>query len=397
MIEVVNDNYTFKKVNDVYILSNVDFVLTLTYSLYRQKCDEENELIFTGSLLAGVNKNFENLSDGEYTLNISVVDVDTIIYFNTYIYLRKQFITLIKDLLCCDCGCDGLNNTLFISKDCKTAMEFQAEYGYILNYFYALKPLSNTTQQNNNPYLPLILEALFNNSKCDLNKELCKQYFNNALEGFNVNSNLNKYQLALIYLSLYFYEKSLINSNKSDELVYLNKLYDFNNISKCIKKLGIDIQELEGIINDIIGEINDNINNQLTPNHASNLYVNSDSSTVSIFFKKAFSFNYQDPNNNPIKYIKFYNTSELNGTYRLRNNESIVDYTEYDISALVEGDNPVQGNTGYSSITDPAINTNYPNRLLTILTPANNEILEYGVRNAVSETYVNASITINII
>ena len=58
-----------------------------------------------------------------------------------------------------------------------------------------------------------------------------------------------------MYLSLYYYERSTINVEDVSEDKYLNTLYNFNNVKKCIKKLGIVIEDLQPIIDNILDEI----------------------------------------------------------------------------------------------------------------------------------------------
>lgn len=392
MIEIVNITYTFKKVDDIYTLKNVSNDDTITYFLYKEKCDGIEELVLEGELIINAIKNFTDLKDGKYHIIVVNLNTDeyTNIYFNTYPFLRKQSISLIENLLCCDCGCNSLEDTLFVSKDCKTAVNFQTEYGYILSYFYSLKPLNETSQATTNTLLVIFLEALFNKYSCNINEELCKQYFNNCLEGLNINNDINKIQLTLIYLSLYLYEKSLINSNESIELTYLKSKYNYDKVIKCIKKLGINIEEIEELFTEITNTYEEGINcPTIEPNniiHLTQLQIWSDLNSIWIFNRLALLLNYEAIAGVPT-HIMFYNLTGKD-TILSVNGVTLVDNTPYLLSSL------------NNSIAYPNIISenplSYPNfiALLTSNT-GTNEILEYGIKTDLSPTY-NTSGRINI-
>lgn len=362
MISIINNNCSFKKVKNTYVLKNLTSGEFLNYTLLKINCNADDTEIDVNSLNFNESKIFTDLADGIYHGILTVDDIVTHVYFSTYSYLRNQFITLLSNILCCDCGCTGLDNTTFISKDCKNAIELKDIYKYIISYIYLLKPLETSPNLNTNPFLLGSIENLFYLNKCSINDEICKQYFNNCLEGLSTDIKLNQYQLALIYLSIYFYEKSLIDIEDSTELLYLNNIFKYNKISNCIKKLQINISIIEVQYNDFISNIT-------SPIHLSNIEQKVDFNSFYNISKFLFLFNYLDTTNltNPstISKIKFYNT-ETCITGVKYNGITVIDEQEYDLEALADIDTVIELHSAGSTY---------------------NEIIQYGIKNSISNIY----------
>lgn len=173
--------------------------------------------------------------DGLYKILIS--DKDTLneeILVASYKEFLGSLIDGIKYVLC-GCKCD----------DCDDCGKSQKDYLSVLVKMFAYNVI------NDGIYTQFLM-ATNNCVKCnilDINQCLL---INETILGNADNSLLMKQIIAYYYL-VYYYTDLKINNQNTDEV---NQLYDYKNIIKCIKKLGIDencinenivLESLEGI------------------------------------------------------------------------------------------------------------------------------------------------------
>jgi len=237
--------YTFSVKRDTYVLVNKK-TTTLSYKLhlYTDKTNVDT-VKDEGFLLAYNNadykdKVFDLLSDGIYKLEI--IDGDDI-YFESWIKLRNELISLLKPALCCACGCKGSHQDC-MSKECKEAIANQSLLNMITVYQYLIKPFSIDTWLDNNKDLFDFYQTTFHKDREDSLALLGQQMFDCSLYGVPTTSgDLFKYNLAVYYLGLYFYAKS---DTLLEDMNYLDEVYQYPALSKCIRKLGIDIEDVEG-------------------------------------------------------------------------------------------------------------------------------------------------------
>jgi len=250
MTTINNNIYTFSVKRDKYILVNKKTtILEYILHLYTKE-DTVDTIVSSGSILASnnidyVDIEFALISDGKYKLEI--IDADDI-YFESWINLRNQLIPLIKKVLCCSCGCKGSCDTC-LTKEAKDCIRNQSLFNMITTYQYLIKPFSiDTWLATNEDLFNFYQKTFFDNREASICL-LAKQIYDNSLYGTpTTNNELFKYNIAIYYLGLYIYAKS---DTLEEDMVYLNDIYQYNTINKCIAKLGINIGAIEGEYNQI--------------------------------------------------------------------------------------------------------------------------------------------------
>lgn len=244
MTTINNNIYTFSVKQDKYILVNKKLT-SLNYTLHLYTQDNTiDTIIEEGSVLASddveyIDKIFNLLSDGRYKLEIE--DADDV-YFESWINLRNQLIPLIKRAICCSCGCKSSCDSC-LTKEAKDCIANQSLLNMITTYQYLIKPFSVETWLSHNMDLFNFYQKTFFDNRENSLQLLGKQLFDCSLYGSpKTSSELFKYNIAVYYLGLYFYAKS---DTLENDIVYLNEVYQYNTISKCISKLGINIMDVE--------------------------------------------------------------------------------------------------------------------------------------------------------
>ena len=84
--------------------------------------------------------------------------------------------------------------------------------------------------------------------KCSINEEIICLITKEKVLGQTDVTDLLKKISAIYYLCFYNYQVNLATDR--EEADYMNEKYKYSKISKCITKLGIDIQEVLNILND---------------------------------------------------------------------------------------------------------------------------------------------------
>jgi hypothetical protein len=246
MTTINNNTYTFSVKKDTYVLVN-KLLVPLAYKLHLiEKEGRVDTIKDEGSLLASnhadySDKVFTLLNDGRYKLEI--INADDV-YFESWIKLRNELIPLLKKALCCSCGCKSSCESC-LTKEAKDCIRNQSLLNFMTTYQYLVKPFSVETWLDQNEPLFNFYQSSYFLSKEHTLELLGKQIFNCSLYGSpTTNGELFKFNLAIAYLGLYFYAKA---DTLVGDIDYLNTVYDFIALSKCIAKLGINIAELETI------------------------------------------------------------------------------------------------------------------------------------------------------
>ena len=247
MTAIDNNNFSFKRVKDRYILTSKtnspqNYILTLL------KCDDDSIIVEEGvledmSLPEGI-VYLTVLKDGFYTLNVNGVTI----YFSNWKGHRSKLIPLIKRTLCENCGCKPVN---CMPKEAIDCLRNQSLFTFIQTYTYLIKPYSVGVAVENNPTIFDFLQRNTYSNKCFMLLELCKQLLETCIEGeTNTNQKLFNYFIATHYLALYYYDITNINPSiltteeVVEELKYIDKVYEFKHIKKCITALGINIDNV---------------------------------------------------------------------------------------------------------------------------------------------------------
>lgn len=216
--------YTFTKYKDVYTLQNTG-VLPLTYSLTREISSEN----FSAPLKNGVltTSSVAILTfpvDGVYKLLLDDGESQETIDIRTYNNLLVSFITVSEKLLC---GCAKCN-------ECEECNECEDYLGAFMKA-YSFNALSLPLYQDAINLIPQYsLPDFEDDVVCTITKE--KVYGSSSVK-----------EPMLKILSYYyaaFYSEDFSNALDQEERDYINIKYKIEKISKCIKKLGINITDI---------------------------------------------------------------------------------------------------------------------------------------------------------
>lgn len=223
-------DYTFIKYQDVYTLSNVDLVSTLTYTITLKNC-ETSKIINTGIVKPGENTIITFVMDGIYS--ISVTDgIATEVIPDTLIYekLLNRIISGTEKVLC---GCGPCNDC----DDCNECDDYLDLLAYITAYPIVLKPKYDS-------YVSIIQNEL----KCSFNETIICLMNQGFIRGKVEIKELFLKLIASSYLAFYFVE--LGTAIDSDEAEYIRTKFKSVKIFKCIKGLDINISDTTDLFTD---------------------------------------------------------------------------------------------------------------------------------------------------
>jgi hypothetical protein len=226
-------SYTVTKYKDVFTLNNTGGA-SLTYIISKlSDCYNFTEYQAQSTLLAGASVAL-SLTDGEYQLAITDSGVDSTV---TIKYYNNLLISTIEDVSLLLCGCDCDDDS---TDDCDAALTTVVK---LLTYI-ALT----------NPQYDFALQKVSEVVKCLLDIDISCLLINEKITGMSDNANLTKKVVAMYYLAIYFAEL-MQQSADDEEILYIKTKQKYASISKCIIKLGIDIEEVETIITNNMGTI----------------------------------------------------------------------------------------------------------------------------------------------
>lgn len=301
--------YSIRKTQDKYFITN-EGASTINYET-KKLYDCVNFLsIFDGEILAGQEVEITFTGDGEYQIVLALIgSVDVTIPIKYFLSLQLSFIESVADTICeCGCGCDDCSET---SKD------------KLCNLLMARAKI-DVYKRLTNPEAVAFFDAVYGHTKCLVKKPVyCSVAEELILGAANCNEKLIKQLLALDYLALYFFEHAQVCL--TDDKDYVKCKFKTEKIFCCIQSLGIDIGNIEQLINDNMGLLTIN----------SGAYVNQPPSavgdnTISVANRASTVITlamvttqtipvYTDPENDPVADIRIDSLPadgvlELNGT-----------------------------------------------------------------------------------
>lgn len=244
MTSYLGTNFKFKRYKDEFLIENISNA-DILYSLIQLKCeDEELITVEETAIEPETTITLPILQDGFYRL---IVDGVTI-YFGDFHNYRNRLIELIKSAICEKCKCKPVNCMPIEAVRC---LQNQSLFTFIQTYLNLIKPFSIGNEATSNPIITDFIESRIYANKCFIIKELCNQLFATSVSGnSNTNQELFNYYIAIYYLALYYYDVTSINGSVltaeevEEELEYLETVYDYKHIKRCIRNLGIDLNDI---------------------------------------------------------------------------------------------------------------------------------------------------------
>lgn len=214
-------NYIQKKYKDVYSIENLG-ITPINYFIQIKECDSLNELK-SGIILPGDTFILPiNFLDAIYVVTLSDDDetqvLDDILQYNNTLL---NFIDGTEELLC---GCKKCNEC----EECNKCDSFLNTLNYALAYFHV-----NSPKYNN------YLSTFSNELKCNYSQEILCLISQINLSGKIEIEKLTKLNIGMYYLV--FYLLDLAQATDEAEANYIKNKYKSFKILKCIRKLGIDI------------------------------------------------------------------------------------------------------------------------------------------------------------
>ena len=214
-------SYIQKKYKDVYTIENTG-ITEINYNIQIKECDSLNESK-SGIILPG--KTFIlpiNFLDATYVVTLSDDDetqvLDDILQYNNTLL---NFIDGTEELLC---GCKKCNDC----EECNKCDSFLNTLNYAIAYFHV-----NSPKYNN------YLNIFSNQLKCNYSQEILCLISQINLSGKIEIEKLTKLNIGIYYLV--FYLLDLAQATDEEEANYIKDKYKSFKILKCIRKLGIDI------------------------------------------------------------------------------------------------------------------------------------------------------------
>ena len=213
--------YIYKKYKDIYTIENTGLT-SFNYDIDVKECDSLNNYT-SGIILPGKTLTLPILfSDSVYivTLSDDEVTLTDILQYNN---LLTTFIDNVEKVIC---GCKKCNDC----SDCNECETYLNTISYGLGFLHV-----NTPKYNN--YLTTISNTL----KCNYSQEIVTTILNESLTGTKEVKKLTLLNIATLYLTFYFID--LAQAFDTEEADYIKLKYKSSKILKCIRKLGIDVDE----------------------------------------------------------------------------------------------------------------------------------------------------------
>jgi hypothetical protein len=231
-------DYTLTEKQDKYYVTNTELI-SMSYTLVKvDECTTSRENISSGTIAASEESLIPITLDGTYEIILMVDgEPDLTIYITYYVNFQLSLIEDIYNSICsCECGC---KDCVDITETCPTLLITSNK---IIVFKYLVDPRYKASFENVHQGLACIIEPQL---YCDINKEIITgspQY----------NEKLTKQLLALNYLAMYFTDLfGLFIAENPDEIAYINTKYQSSSILCCISSLGIDINNIKTIIDDM--------------------------------------------------------------------------------------------------------------------------------------------------
>ena len=222
-------DYQLRNYKGVNTLSNQG-VYPFSYTLSKVSCQEDITIIATGTISNNSNVIVFIKNDGNYLLNITDIYGSTPVNY-IFPYYNNLLLYIIKstEKVLCNCKCQEDN--------CNDNIDLSCLLSSVINYSLLYK--------ESNEYLTQITNYFI----CRINENLDCNNINLLLYGKN-NKNcgaLVEDTLVMYFLSFYYYALSI--ADDADEVLYVKNKYNSATILKCIKKLGVNLTDIENLVN----------------------------------------------------------------------------------------------------------------------------------------------------
>mgnify|MGYP000610318492 CR=1 FL=1 len=226
-------DFRFNKLEDRYYITNNE-TTDVTYVLKKlYDCTDFLE-IFDGTIAAGEQVEILLTGDGEYqVLLTNSSDEESTVVIKHYLELQTSFIEDVYSVLCqCECGC----------KDC-TELDID-EFKALLMTQAKIETFKRLT----NPRYVAYLDAAYQLTNCLIKEDVTCIITEECVKGSSIyNEHLTKKLIALDYLAIYLAE--LNEACLNDSKAYIREKFKTAKILCCIKKLGINVNEIEDNLN----------------------------------------------------------------------------------------------------------------------------------------------------
>lgn len=224
IVEVNSDVRYIVTVNkDNYYIKNNTFT-NLEITLKELSCDNPSRNIKTFTLSSGETLNLNiNYITGNIGIFVGSEDVYNV-YIVNYQQVLSSIIDLVERIICgCNCSnCDDCNGDEHIE-----SKRFLQLFSLILSYYIVRNPIYDK-------YFKIIADKL----KCDIQQDLICQINNLILVGDSDNIFFLKRLVSYFYLVFYIQES--FQTTNQEDAEYVREKYNYSKIKPCIKKLGIN-------------------------------------------------------------------------------------------------------------------------------------------------------------
>lgn len=202
----------------------------------------------SGSILSGESLTVPTTKDGEWLLTLIVGSETTEIPFYVIKYLQNSIITVIKQLLCGDCGCDDNVLDDCISKIAKSCLKYKSIHAKLLTYQYTYLNLYNPNFQLN--FMQYLTNAL-RLSTCSVQSKVNNILSEECVTGSTKSvANIDKIYLAAFWYGMYLVDLYFANEDE-DEVAFVETKYKIDTIKDCVCDLCLDLEELTNVFDGI--------------------------------------------------------------------------------------------------------------------------------------------------
>src|SRR6187402_240318 len=219
--------HTLVKNKDIYTLTNLG-VDTLSYNLKKDNCSEVKDIVL-GTLAQNAEVTFIIQQDGDYVLTLNDESDTLTVSFVYYENFLKSLVESTKDILC-GCRCKECDNC---HSDCDENLCLVNGYQ---TYFNLTSPLYQEYYKSIIPYF-----------RCRLQDDLICTTTNQLILGQSDCAVVTKEHVMMFYLAIYY--KQLSQSADEEETEYLNSKFYIKPILNCIRKSGINLTDIQELIN----------------------------------------------------------------------------------------------------------------------------------------------------
>jgi hypothetical protein len=321
-------DYTLTEKQDKYYVINNE-LSSMTYTLVKvDECTASRDSVASGTIAPSEEAVIPISLDGTYEVILQVTaEPDLTIYIVYYVNFQLSLIEDVYNSICsCECGCKDCTD---VTGDCKILL-------ITSNKIDVFKYLVD-------PRYKASFEAVHQGTACLIEPAMYCDIATEIVTGSSqYNENLTKKLIALDYLAMYFTDLSgLFVTEDQEEIDYVNTKYQSKAILCCISSLGIDINKIKTIIDDM-GTITINSGSyvNLPPTTGDNTLATANR-TDYVFTMADFTANttpaYSDPEGTPAIAVRF-TSLPADGTIKLNSNpvniNDVIDKASIDANQL---------------------------------------------------------------